>query len=223
MCGRFLLVTPLSELVRLFGFDASGDLPPRYNIAPSQTVAAVREEEGARRLVLLRWGLIPAWAGDETLGGKLFNARAETAAEKPAFRGPFRSRRCLVPADGFYEWRSKGRSARQPYAIRRRDRVPMALAALWDQWRDLETLTILTVAANATMAPLHDRMPAILAAEDWAAWLDPATQGEAAGGLLRPAPDDLLDAVPVGPRVNSVRNDGPACLDPPSDAQPSLF
>lgn len=222
MCGRFLLTTPLSELARLFLADGGGNLPPRYNIAPTQDIAAVRVEEGARRLVALRWGLVPSWADDAAMGGRLFNARSETAAEKPAFRAAFRARRALIPCDGFYEWRAQGKGIKQPYVIRRRDRAPFALAGLWERWRDLETLTILTVAANAVMRPLHERMPAILPSEDWPAWLDPETPLGALTAMLRPAPDDGLDAVPVGPRVNSVRNDDPSCLEPPDDRQTSL-
>lgn len=223
MCGRFLLTTPISELARLFMAEGGWNAPPRHNIAPTQDIAAVRVEEGVRRLVALRWGLVPSWAEDETSGARLFNARAETAAEKPAFRAAFRARRALIPCDGFYEWQVRGRGSKQPHVIRRRDRLPFALAGLWERWRDWETVTILTVAANAVMRPLHERMPAILPQTCWQSWLDPTTPTGALSAMLQPAPDGVLDAVPVGPRVNSVRNDDPSCLEPPDDRQASFL
>jgi putative SOS response-associated peptidase YedK len=164
----------------------------------------------------------------------MINARSESLADKPAFRDAFRKRRCLVPLDGFYEWTAAG-TRRQGHVIRRRDRAPFALAGLWERWPDppsgpkgavpqvppLESVTVVTTRANATLAPLHERMPVVLDPTDWDAWLDPATPLPVLQDRLRPAPDDWLDAVTVGPRVNSVRNDDPSCLDPPSDDQQS--
>ena len=201
------------------------NLRPRYNLAPSQSAAVVRVEAGERRLALLRWGLIPAWAPDPRIGHRLINARAETVAEKPAFRAAFRRRRCLVPADGFYEW-VRRRDAREPWLVFPRDRRLMAFAGLWERWRvpdgarlagslaenrpgdAVETFTVLTTEANAAMRPLHDRMPVILPPEAFDAWL---AGGEVA---LGPAPDDLLAMHAVDPRVNSPRHDDPECVAP---------
>lgn len=234
MCGRVLLATPVAELQRLFGFPELPNLSPRYNIAPTQDIATVRADATGRHLALLRWGLVPHWADDVSIGSRMINARGETVAEKPAFRNALKHRRALIPIDGFYEWQAApdGGKRKQPHVIRRRDRRPMALAALWETWKGpkggppletpLETVTIVTTAANATLRPLHDRMPVIVEEEDWDAWLDPQTPAPAAEALIRPAPDELLDAVPVGPRVGNVRNDDPGCIAPLHE-QPTLF
>ena len=184
MCGRFLLHAPVEVLQRAFGFAERPNLQPRYNIAPTQTVAIVRRKDdgGGRELALVRWGLIPSWAKDASIGGRLINARAETVAEKPAFRGAFRRRRALVPADGFYEWRKReGDRPKQPLLIRRRDGQPFALAGLWEHWRgpegEVQTCTIVTTAANVVLAPIHDRMPVILDPASYDRWLDPAQPG----------------------------------------------
>ena len=162
MCGRFLLKSPLVELQRAFGFAERPNLEPRFNIAPTQTVPIVRRRDdggGGRELALVRWGLVPAWAKEPAIGNKMINARAEGIAAKPAFRAAFRQRRCLVPADGFYEWRKLAGGRKQPMLIRRRDRAPFAFAGLWEVWRGpdgpLETCTIVTTAANALLAPIH--------------------------------------------------------------------
>ena len=179
MCGRFLLHTPVDTLQRAFGFAERPNLRPRYNIAPTQTVPIVRQKDGGgRELALVRWGLIPSWAKEAGIGGRLINARAETVAEKPAFRGAFRKRRALVPADGFYEWRKReGDRPKQPLLVRRRDGQPFAFAGLWEHWRgpegEVETCTILTTEANAALAPIHDRMPVILDPACYDRWLDP--------------------------------------------------
>ncbi len=226
-----LLTTPVAELRAIFCVAERPNLRPRWNVAPTQEVPAVRREGDGRHLVLLRWGLVPFWAGDPSVGARMINARAETVAGKPAFRDAFRRRRCLVPADGFYEWRAEGRR-RQGYAIRRRDRAPFAFAGLWERWNGpkggpapaapLETVTVITTTANATLAPLHERMPVILDAGDWERWLDPAAPAAELERLLVPAPDGLLEAYPVGPRVNSVANDDESCAAPRDDT-PSLF
>ena len=231
-----ILATPVAEVQRLFGFPELPNLKPRWNVAPTQPVPTVRREEDGRHLVTLRWGLVPFWADDPSIGARLINARAETLAGKPSFREAFRKRRCLVPVDGFYEWKAEGKR-KQGYAIRRRDRTPFAFAGLWERWNGpkggpalaepLETLTIVTTTANAVLKPLHDRMPVILDQTDWDLWLDPAAPPSVLEGLLKPAPDALLEAYAVGPRVNNVRNDDAECAvpfdDAPTDDAPTLF
>ncbi|MBL8704511.1 MAG: SOS response-associated peptidase [Rhodospirillales bacterium] len=222
MCGRFLLTSPIEALRRIFGVSSGLNIPARYNIAPTQSTVVVRRTaEGGRELVLLRWGLVPSWAKDLSIGAKLINARADTVATKPSFRAAFRQRRCLVPADGFYEWKeTQPGKPKQPYLIARADRQPFAFAGLWEHWQDgqqtVETFTLITTDANATLMPIHHRMPVILAATDYATWLDPASKG--AEALLKPAPDDLLATTPISTRVNSVRNDEPGLIEPVADA-----
>ena len=206
----------------LFGFCDEPDFPPRYNIAPSQPVPIVIRDGGQRRFMLVRWGLVPSWA-KEMPQSLLINARAETIAEKPSFRGAFRHRRALMPADGFYEWKAGGREngktgPKQPYFIRRRDGAPFAMAALWENWMDahgseLDTCAIVTTEANETLAPFHHRMPVILDEKDWTLWLDPAATEKELRALLRPAPDDLLEAIPVSTRINSPANDDPSLIE----------
>jgi putative SOS response-associated peptidase YedK len=212
------LYTPQEAVVRLFGLNSAPDLLPRYNIAPTQSVLAIRaDEQAGREAQTLRWGLVPFWAKDLAIGSRMINARGETVSEKPAFRQAFRRRRCLIPADGFYEWQ-KVPGGKQPWFISRRDDIPLAFAGLWERWDKrgtedpVETCTIVTTAANATLAPLHDRMPVILGPQDWDSWLGANTPPEALVDLLRPAADDLLGARPVSRRVNSPGNDGPELL-----------
>jgi putative SOS response-associated peptidase YedK len=182
----------------------------------------VRQKDGGgRELALVRWGLIPAWAKEASIGGRLINARSETVAEKPAFRSAFRKRRCLVPADGFYEWRKReGGGPKQPMLVRRRDGAPFAFAGLWEHWRgpegEVQTCTILTTEANAVLAPIHDRMPVILDPAAYDRWLDPARPG--AEELLRPCSDGWLEAFPVSTRVNNVRNDVAELIAPMNPA-----
>jgi putative SOS response-associated peptidase YedK len=243
MCGRYSLTTPVEGLRQLFAFPEQPNLQPRYNIAPTKEVAVVRaaravdapaeSEEGGggeggeadggygagRHLVLLRWGLIPAWAKNPAIGARLINARAETLAEKPAFRSAFRTRRCLVPADGFYEWQTRGAGPKQPYHIARRDGAPFAFAGLWERWhdraagRDLESCTIVTRDAAAGLRPIHHRMPVILAPESYDLWLD----GEAPDrlqALLAAEPAVDLVATAISTRVNKVAHDDPEVLLP---------
>jgi putative SOS response-associated peptidase YedK len=217
MCGRYLLTTPVDALAQLFRFGERPNLGPRYNVAPTQDVPIVRRSrDGERReLILVRFGLVPYWADDPKIGSRLINGRAETLERTRAFREAYRRRRCLVPADGFFEWRKEGRQ-RQPFLIRRRDRAPFAFAGLWERWRQsdggvLRSCTIVTCPANALVAPVHDRMPVILATDDHEAWLDPEADGRV---LLRPCPADWLEAIPVSPRVNNPANDDPECLAP---------
>ena len=223
MCGRFTLSTAADVLQQLFEIDA-GPMPalaPRYNVAPSQDVAVVRAATaaGRREMVLLRWGLVPSWAKDADIGNRLINARSETVADKPAFRSAFVARRCLLPADGFYEWASTD-GGKQPYLFRMRTAEPFALAGLWETWRPtdgprLDTCTILTTAANGVVAPVHPRMPVILPADAYGAWLDPDNRSrEALQALLRPADDGLLVGFRVDRRVGSPRHDDPGLVKP---------
>src|SRR5512134_1391515 len=222
MCGRFTLFDT-DALAGEFGVPVRFDLAPQYNIAPTRQVAAVRSRPGGGRdLVLLRWGLIPWWAKDpSTIGARMINARSETAPWKPAFRDPFRLRRCMIPANGFYEWQKQGR-ARQPYHIRLRERNLMAIAALWDRWErigsePIESCTLLTTEANDLVAPLHDRMPVILSPENYDRWLDPSENDPAALlSLLTPVPSERMMACPVSRRVNDPSVDDAGVLDLPA-------
>jgi putative SOS response-associated peptidase YedK len=221
MCGRYSLTAPPELIAELFGLAKPPDLTPRYNIAPTQEAPVIRREGDRRVLAPLRWGLVPPWAEDPTGGGRMINARSETVTTRPAYREAFRRRRCLVPADGFFEWRRGGGRA-QPFFLRRRDGRPMALAGIWERWQGpgeaLESFAILTTDANELVAPLHDRMPAIVPPEAFAGWLDPAT--DAAGELaplLRPRPPGELEAYPVDPWVNDPAHDDARCLEPVAD------
>lgn len=220
MCGRFLLATPADEIARAFGVVGASmpDWRPRYNIAPTQDVLIVRtSSESDRELARVRWGLIPSWAKDEGIGARTINARSETAATKPTFRAAFRARRCVVPADGFYEW--KRVNGKQPMLIRRVDGRPLAMAGLWESWSSpvgpLETCTILTCNANSMVRAIHDRMPVILEPEELGRWLDPGVEDPSTvQEILDPAPDGVLAATTVSRAVNSPRNDTPECTRP---------
>ena len=224
MCGRFTLFGPDVVLSKNFGVPVSFGITPRFNIAPSQPVLAVRTSTGkeGREAVFLRWGLIPHWAKDPSIGNRLINARAETVAEKPAFRRAFRERRCLVPADGFYEWRKVDRR-KQPFYIRMRDGRPFAFAGLWDHWETggstIETCAILTTAANAVLSPIHDRMPVILSPSDYALWLDPGiSEQDRLVPLFRPYPEQDMEAFPVRAIVNNPKMEDPRCIIPVSSS-----
>jgi putative SOS response-associated peptidase YedK len=247
MCGRYLLRADARSLERAFGVtelsETPRDLAPRFNIAPTQAVPIVRNKPGRdltivrrtdgaaeRELVSVRWGLVPAWAKDPAIGNRMINARAEGISEKPAFRAAFRSRRCIVPASGFYEWRRQGRGPKRPHLIRRKDGEPIGFAGLWETWRDpstgdeVTTCTIITREPNELVAELHDRMPVILDPKDYDRWLDPKAPG--AEELLRPCPSEWLEAVPVSTRVNSPANDDESVLRPegePLRAQGTLL
>jgi putative SOS response-associated peptidase YedK len=221
VCGRFTLKSSPQEVQREFGLDAPPELAPRFNIAPSQPVATIQADAAGRRLLVpRRWGLVPAWAGDQRIGARLINARAETLAVKPAFRDAFRLRRCLVPADGFYEWAGAAGGERQPYWIARPDEGCFGIAGLWERWRAadgswLESCALVTTEANARLRPLHDRMPAILAREDYARWLDPAERDpRRLEPLLRPAPAAALGLRAVSRVVNRPAHDAPDCIAP---------
>lgn len=217
MCGRFTLTSPPQRLRERFALAAVPEgLAPRYNIAPSQEVLVI-PNRAERLLRPARWGLVPHWAHEAAIGHRLINARAETLAQRPAFRDALERQRCVVLADGFYEWRRRGR-ARQPFHLRGRDGAPLAFAGLWDVWRApdgerLASCTIVTVPANAVVAPIHDRMPAILSPAGIDAWLAPA-RAPAAALLpwLAPCPDAALEAYPVSTWVNTPDHDGPECI-----------
>ena len=213
MCGRFAFYSPREAVTELYGVEIPPACEPRYNIAPTQAVAAIRLDADLRpEGVLLRWGLVPGWAKDPAVGNRMINARAETVAEKPAFRAPFRRRRCVVLADGFYEWQA-GRDGKQPWFISAADGKPLALAGLWERWdraaEPLETCTLITTRANALMAPLHERMPVILDAGRYRDWLEHAD-----AGLLQPCGEARLQAHPVSRRVNNPANQGPELISP---------
>lgn len=225
MCGRYSLTTPVDSLSEAFGFSERPNLEARVNIAPSQEIAAVRipEDEDTRHFAWLRWGLIPAWAKEADSGNRMINARAETLAEKPSFRDAFARRRCLIPADGFYEWKTEG-GRKQPYRITRRDGAPFAFAGLWERWigleqrQTIESCSIITTGANDLLKPIHHRMPVILAAPDFDAWLDPGRvgtkPGEAVQNLLKPCGSENWIAYPVSPRINSPANDEASLMEP---------
>ena len=228
MCGRFTLRTPAGRLIDHFESEFPDPIEARYNIAPTQPVLAVRVSAngGMRMAVPLRWGLVPSWAKDPSIGYRMINARGETVSEKPAFRAAFRRRRCLIPADGYFEWKKIG-SIKQPYLIRLSGHEPFGMAGLWESWRDretgrsVETCTIITTDANSLTRPVHDRMPVILAPHDYARWLDPAVQdADDLTSLLRPHQAAGLCMEPVSTYVNSPRNDDLRCTEPVDGAPP---
>lgn len=217
MCGRVVQRSPLQDVADYFGavrFEEGQVIPPRYNLAPSQDILVIRPSQQGQHheALMMRWGLIPSWAKDPSIGNRMINARAETAADKPAFRDAFRRRRCIVPVDGFYEWQ-KLKAGKQPYYIHGRQGRPLALAGLWDRWsgdgRVIESCTILTTSPNELIRPLHDRMPVILSLDRIGQWLDLRTPFDALQSLMRPCPADELEIYPVQLRVNSPANDDP--------------
>lgn len=223
MCGRFGLTRPERLDLERFGVGEVPELTPRFNIAPGGDVFAVREREGVRRAELLHWGLIPSWAKDPSIGDRIANARADTAHEKPAFRVAMRTRRCLIPADVFYEWQVvPGAKRKQPHAVRLRDGEPFAMAGLWEFWRPkddpahpgIASCAVLTTDANALMQPVHDRMPVIIPPSRYRAWLDPRTPDPAIRDLLQPYPSDAMEVWPVSLRVNNPRADDESVLAP---------
>jgi putative SOS response-associated peptidase YedK len=236
MCGRYTSTSSPAELAEVFKVDEVKveQLPIRYNVAPTQDVYAVAErrprEEGdkvRRQLGAFRWGLVPSWAKELSVGSRMINARAEGIATKAAYKRALIRRRCIVPADGFYEWQVRGadgaRRHKVPHLIRRRDGAPLAFAGLWEVWHDPEqpdaaprrTCVIITTEANELLAPIHDRMPVVLPPGAWDRWLDPANDDlSAIRGLLVPAPPDELEAFPVNTLVNNVANEGPELIDP---------
>ncbi len=220
MCGRFALSSPAARLRERFRLAAAPEpYEPRYNIAPTQPVLAIANR-ATRLLRPVRWGLIPHWAADPGIGHRLINARAETLLRRPAFRDALLRRRCLIPADGFYEWQRQPRGRRLPYYVRSCDGEPFALAGLWDVWHSpqgerVASCTIITTDANAVVAPVHERMPVILSPGSYDRWLDAqVADASALETLLRPCPPEWLEAYRVAPLVNSPANDGPQCVTP---------
>lgn len=219
MCGRYAFFSPAEAVRRAFAVDDVPELGARYNIAPTQAVPAVRQREAGRRSVsMLHWGLVPSWAKERAIGSRMINARGETLAERPAFRRAYRSRRCILPADGWYEWQP-GAAGKQPWFIRSRDDAPLGLAGLWETWREpeggtLESCTIVTTDAAASIAHIHHRMPVVLPPEAYEAWLDPGEQDpQVLGRWLAPCDPARLRAHPVSRRVNSPRNEGPELIE----------
>ena len=223
MCGRFTQTRLVPELAELFEAEDLVDLPgERYNVAPTEPVAVVVEREHRRVVTAYQWGFVPSWAEDPRVGSRMINARAETIERSPAFRDSFARKRTLIPVDGFYEWRRSADGRRVPYYITSTDGSPLAFAGLWSSWRPagqdgppLRTCAIVTTTPNQVMAPIHNRMPVVIARDAWELWLDTTVKPPAELlALLRPSPDDALVAYPVGPLVNNHRNDGPELIRP---------
>ncbi|MGH9521036.1 MAG: SOS response-associated peptidase [Terriglobales bacterium] len=218
MCGRFRLGKGREALKKFFAAEIDGDWDPRYNVAPGQNVATVRQDpaQPVRRLSLMRWGLIPFWAKEAAIGYKMINARSETVAEKPAYRDALKSRRCLIAADGFYEWQKLGK-AKQPYCFTTAEEGIFAFAGIWDRWKSpegqtIETCSILTTSANDLVRDVHYRMPVILPPESFDLWLDPGfTNREGIVELLKPFAAGAMKKYPISTRVNSVKNDDEEC------------
>jgi putative SOS response-associated peptidase YedK len=223
MCGRYLITSPPEALRALLAYFEQPNFPPRYNVAPTQPVPIVRLWEGKRQFALVRWGLLPSWVKDPRAFSLLINARSDTAADKPAFRYAMIRRRCLFPADGFYEWKSDGK-ARKPYAVLPAQSGPIAFAGLWESWigpngEEVETAAILTTDANHTLRHIHSRMPVVVDPKDFEMWLDCASVPvREASTLLRPAPEDFFEAYEVSPAINRHANDSPEVLMPAQDA-----
>jgi putative SOS response-associated peptidase YedK len=219
MCGRFVITSEPEALRRLFAYRQQPNFPPRYNIAPTQPIPLVRLDHGERHFALARWGLIPSWVKNPKEFALLLNARLEGVIDKPSFRAAMKRRRCLIPADGFYEWKKEGKTKR-PYFIRAKSHDPFAFAGLWETWSDptggeIDTVAIVTCAANKTLAPIHDRMPVIISPENYDAWLDcERFDAKQAAALAGPAPDDFLEANEISTRVNSVKNDSEENIAP---------
>ncbi len=221
MCGRFTLSVDPSQSQEAFeGFTFPARFAPRFNIAPTQPVLAI-PNDGGRAADFFVWGLIPSWAKEASIGNRLINARGETLAEKPAFRGGYKYKRCLIPADGFYEWKAQpGSKTKTPHFIHLKTGGAFAFAGLWDEWHSpdgsaIRSCTIVTTTPNSLMAPIHNRMPVILQPHDFAEWLDKAVRApESLNHLLQPLPAGLMDAHPVSTLVNSPANDRPECILP---------
>jgi putative SOS response-associated peptidase YedK len=221
MCGRYAFFSPAEAVKQVFGVDSVPTMEPHYNLAPTQDVPVLREvTTGQRQVALLHWGLIPSWAKEQSVGNRMINARAETLTERPAFRRAFRDRRCLVLADGWYEWQATA-SGKQPWFIRHRDGLPIGFAGLWESWRDpasnqtMESCTIITVDASSALARIHDRTPAVIGPAAAGTWLDPARHDTAAlAALLAPVNGQEFQAYPVSRAVNSPRNEGAELIAP---------
>ncbi|MGB7416036.1 MAG: SOS response-associated peptidase [Thermosynechococcaceae cyanobacterium] len=212
MCGRFTLTKP-EAIASTFGVAVDRVAPPRYNIAPTQPLGVIVNQSG-QQFRLMSWGLIPSWTKDPNANNRMINARLETAHEKPSFRTAFRHRRCLIPADGFYEWKRID-NQKQPFYIQQQHHSLFAFAGLWESWQEIETCTILTTAANEDMQPIHHRMPVIISPDFYEQWLDPwAQQNQQVHDLLNAMPQPNLEVFPVSTQINNAAFDGPECLRP---------
>ena len=218
MCGRYTIALDLNQALAEMNLDLPEfDFEPRFNIAPSQRLPVILDE-APQKAQLLKWGLVPFWAKDPKIGYKMINALGETVHEKPSFRNAFKRRRCLILADGFYEWQKRP-DGKQPHHIHLKNRELMTFAGLWESWRDAEeremrTFTIITTTPNVLMEPLHNRMPTIIAPEDRSVWLAPESNAETLRSLIQPYAADQMEALPVSTQVNNVRNDAPELIDP---------
>ncbi|MPZ58199.1 MAG: SOS response-associated peptidase [Rhizobiales bacterium] len=225
MCGRYAITSTPEAIRQLLGYLEQPNFPPRYNVAPTQPIPIVRLEQGARRFALVRWGLIPAWVEDPRTFSLVINARGDNVLSKPAFRNAMRYRRCLIPADGFYEWQEIGGGPRRPFYVHAKDGAPFAFAGLWEVWsgpngEEMETAAIVTTDANRALRPIHPRMPVILAPEAYDLWLDCRNvDAETAAALIAPPPEDLLEAYPVSMAVNRHANDDASLIAPVTEEQ----
>jgi putative SOS response-associated peptidase YedK len=219
MCGRYTLTSAPEAIRALFRYDEHPNFPARFNIAPTQPIAIVRMVDGKRQFALVRWGLLPSWVKDPAAFSLLINARGESVCDKPAFRAAMKRRRCLIPADGFYEWQMTGKGPKRPYYIHARSGTPLAFAGLWETWmgpngEEVETAVIITTDANSTLRPLHDRMPVIVSPEAFELWLDSThVDARTAEAIIRPAPENLLLGHEVSTAVNRTTNDNPTLID----------
>jgi putative SOS response-associated peptidase YedK len=221
MCGRYVITSPPAAIRALFGYGEQPNFPPRYNVAPTQPIPVVRLAEGRRSFTLMRWGFIPSWVKDPKTVSLMINARGETVLDKPAFRNAMRRRRCLLPADGFYEWRAAAPGApKRPYFIRPKSGAPIAFAGLWETWmgpngEEIDTAAIVTTTANQMLAPIHDRMPVVVTPDAFELWLDGAhVEAETAAAAIAPASEDLFEYYEVSTAVNRVANDDESLVAP---------
>ncbi len=225
MCGRYVITSAPEAIRALFRYQEQPNFPPRFNVAPSQPIPIVRLVDGVRQFALVRWGLLPSWVKDPKTFALLINARGESVLDKPAFRAAMKRRRCLIPADGFYEWQAGG-ARKQPYFIRLKSGAPMAFAGLWETWtgpngEELETAAIVTANANRTLGHIHDRMPVVVEPDAFDLWLNCADiDAQTAAALITPAPDQLFEAYPVSTDVNRVANDNAKLLEPLAPGAP---
>lgn len=226
MCGRYTITSAPEAIRNLFRYVGQPNFPPRYNVAPTQPIPVVRLNDGQRQFLLMRWGLLPSWVKDPKTFTLLINARGESVCDKPAFRNAMKRRRCLIPADGFYEWKGEG-GRKQPYYIRAVSGAPLAFAGLWETWtgpngEELDTAAIVTTEANGTLEHIHHRMPVIVPPDAFDFWLDTNNvDAVTACAAIRPAPDDLLEAFPVSGAVNRAANEDPRLIQPvPADTPP---
>src|ERR1041384_7394362 len=224
MCGRYAITTAPEAIRQLFGYLEQPSFPPRYNVAPTQRWPIVRMAEGKRQLALVRWGLIPAWVKDPRTFSLVINARGESVLDKPALRHAMKYRRCLFPADGFYEWNRSGERT-QPCFVRLKSGQPMAFAGLWESWRgangeEMESAAIVTTTASRSIAHIHDRMPVIVPPEAFDFWLDPKVDAQTAAAVIQPAKDDTIEHYEVSRAVNRFENDWPKLVEPLTEPEP---